>query len=162
MPPHQVIDTVDLYFLKNRQRRLSLRFLTWFVLDEHIQQDTHDSIEDARCALKLYNAFQSFEEQGVFDQKLDELYKEGRQYVRSHYHVTSPSLLTLIMTIEFQASSDTGSTCHSSAWTYTLASTTTITVLQPPWTYLWPTVRSDLHCCSLDDRIPLATPPHES
>lgn len=88
MPPHQVIDTVDLYFLKNRQRRLSLRFLTWFVLDEHIQQDTHDSIEDARCALKLYNAFQSFEEQGVFDQKLDELYKEGRQYVRSHYHVT--------------------------------------------------------------------------
>ncbi|XP_006458223.1 hypothetical protein AGABI2DRAFT_183307 [Agaricus bisporus var. bisporus H97] len=80
VPPHQVIDTVDLYFLKNRQRRLSLRFLTWFVLDEHIQQDTHDSIEDARCALKLYNAFQSFEEQGVFDQKLDELYKEGRQY----------------------------------------------------------------------------------
>ncbi|KAF9453246.1 hypothetical protein P691DRAFT_801586 [Macrolepiota fuliginosa MF-IS2] len=80
VPSHQVIDTVDLYFLKNRQRRLSLRFLSWFVLGEHIQQDTHDSIEDARSALKLFNAFQSYEEQGTFDQKLEELYKEGRQY----------------------------------------------------------------------------------
>ncbi|KXN85486.1 PAB-dependent poly(A)-specific ribonuclease subunit PAN2 [Leucoagaricus sp. SymC.cos] len=80
VPPEQVIDTVDLYFLKSRQRRLSLRFLSWFVLGEHIQQETHDSIEDARSALRLYNAFQSFEEQGIFDQKLEELYKEGRQY----------------------------------------------------------------------------------
>lgn len=76
-----------MYFLKNRQRRLSLRFLSWFVLGEHIQQETHDSIEDARSALKLYNAFQKFEEQGIFDQKLEELYKEGRQYVRLRYHI---------------------------------------------------------------------------
>lgn len=81
VPPEQVIDTVDLYFLKARQRRLSLRFLSWFVLGEHIQQETHDSIEDARSALRLYNAFQTFEEQGIFDQKLEELYKEGRQFV---------------------------------------------------------------------------------
>ena len=84
VPPEQVIDTVDLYFLKTRQRRLSLRFLSWFVLGEHIQQETHDSIEDARSALRLYNAFQAFEEQGIFDQKLEELYKEGRQFVRAH------------------------------------------------------------------------------
>lgn len=82
MPPEQVIDTVDLYFLKARQRRLSLRFLSWFVLHENIQTDTHDSIEDARSALQLYKAYQDFEEQGVFDQKLEALYKEGRQYVR--------------------------------------------------------------------------------
>lgn len=81
VPPDQVIDTVDLYFLKNRQRRLSLRFLSWFVLGEHIQQDTHDSIEDARSALRLFNAFQGFEEEGIFDQKLEELYEGGRRYV---------------------------------------------------------------------------------
>ncbi|KAJ8093092.1 poly(A)-specific ribonuclease [Marasmius tenuissimus] len=80
VPPEQVIDTVDLYFLKARQRRLSLRFLVWFILDEHIQTETHDSIEDARSALNLYQAYHEFEEQGIFDQKLDELYKEGRQY----------------------------------------------------------------------------------
>lgn len=83
VPPEQVIDTVDLYFLKSRQRRLSLRFLSWFILREHIQKDTHDSIEDARSALRLYNAYHEFEEQGVFDQKLDEIYREGRPLVRS-------------------------------------------------------------------------------
>ncbi|CAK5279336.1 unnamed protein product [Mycena citricolor] len=80
VPPEQVIDTVDLYFLKARQRRLSLRFLSWFVLHENIQTDTHDSIEDARSALNLYKAYHDFEEQGVFDKKLEEVYKEGRQY----------------------------------------------------------------------------------
>ncbi|EFI28391.1 PAB-dependent poly(A)-specific ribonuclease subunit PAN2 [Coprinopsis cinerea okayama7 len=80
VPPEQVIDTVDLYFVKSRQRRLSLRFLAWFVLKKHIQTDTHDSIEDARSALDLYHAYQEMEEEGVFDAKLDEIYKEGRQY----------------------------------------------------------------------------------
>jgi hypothetical protein len=84
VPPDQVIDTVDLYFLRERQRRLSLRFLSWFVLYENIQTDTHDSIEDARSALKLYKAYQDFEERGVFDEKLDELYREGRKHVSSY------------------------------------------------------------------------------
>lgn len=82
VPPEQVIDTVDLYFLKARQRRLSLRFLAWYILGEHIQTDTHDSIEDARTALRLYNAYHEFEAQGKFDQILEEIYREGRQYVR--------------------------------------------------------------------------------
>lgn len=81
VPPDQVIDTVDLYFLRNRQRRLSLRFLAWFVLQENIQTDTHDSIEDALSALRLYKAYQDFESQGIFDEKLEELYREGRKYV---------------------------------------------------------------------------------
>ncbi|OBZ75634.1 PAB-dependent poly(A)-specific ribonuclease subunit PAN2 [Grifola frondosa] len=80
VPPHQVIDTVDLYYMRHRQRRLSLRFLTWFVLKENIQTDTHDSIEDALSALKLWKAYQTFEEQDVFDKKLEELYREGRKY----------------------------------------------------------------------------------
>jgi hypothetical protein len=89
VPPEQVLDTVDLYFLKHRQRKLSLKFLSWFVLHETIQTDTHDSIEDAKSALNLYKAYQKFEEDGVFDQKLEELYKEGKQYVsaRSREHI---------------------------------------------------------------------------
>ena len=84
VPPDQVIDTVDLYYLENRQRRLSLRFLTWFVLKENIQTDTHDSIEDALSALKLYKVHLQLEAEGTFDKKLEELYREGRQYVRLH------------------------------------------------------------------------------
>ena len=83
MPPEQVIDTVDLYFIRSRQRRLSLRFLAWYVLKENIQTDTHDSIEDALSALRLYKAYIEFEGEGTFDEKLEELYKEGKQYVRT-------------------------------------------------------------------------------
>lgn len=85
VPPEQVIDTVDLYYLENRSRRLSLRFLTWFVLGENIQTDTHDSIEDALSALKLYKIHLQLEAEGTFDKKLDELYREGRQYVCLSY-----------------------------------------------------------------------------
>lgn len=60
---------------------MSLRFLSWYVLGEHIQTETHDSIEDARSALRLYQAYQEFEEQGIFDQKLEEIYRDGRQLV---------------------------------------------------------------------------------
>lgn len=81
VPPEQVIDTVDLYFLKDRQRKLSLRFLSWFVLGENIQTETHDSIEDARSALMLYKAYHEFEGQNIFDEKLEEMYREGRRYV---------------------------------------------------------------------------------
>ncbi|KAI0811211.1 PAB-dependent poly-A-specific ribonuclease subunit PAN2 [Irpex lacteus] len=80
VPPEQVIDTVDLYFIKARQRRLSLRFLSWYVLKEDIQIDTHDSIEDALSALRLYKAYIKFETEGTFDQKLEEVYREGKQY----------------------------------------------------------------------------------
>lgn len=82
VPPEQVIDTVDLYYIDTRHRRLSLRFLAWYVLKEDIQTETHDSIEDALSALKLYKAYQEFESKGIFDQKLEEIYKEGKQYVR--------------------------------------------------------------------------------
>ncbi|PVG02168.1 hypothetical protein CPB86DRAFT_811668 [Serendipita vermifera] len=80
VPPDQVIDTVDLYFIKERQRRISLRFLTWFILKQDIQLETHDSIEDARSALLLYKAYQELEEERAFDDKLEELYRVGREH----------------------------------------------------------------------------------
>jgi len=88
VPPDQVLDTVDLYFIKERQRRISLRFLTWYILHQDIQQETHDSIEDARSALSLYKAYQDMEEEHTFDAKLDELYRAGRENVRHCYVVT--------------------------------------------------------------------------
>lgn len=51
------------------------------MLKENIQTDTHDSIEDALSALKLYKVHLQFEAEGTFDKKLEELYREGRQYV---------------------------------------------------------------------------------
>lgn len=47
------MDTVDLFYLK-RQRKLSLRFLSAYLLHQNIQTYTHDSIEDACTALSLY------------------------------------------------------------------------------------------------------------
>ncbi|PHH86624.1 hypothetical protein CDD83_9979 [Cordyceps sp. RAO-2017] len=53
VPRAQVIDTIDLFFLRSRLRKLSLAFLAWYLLKEDIQLETHDSIEDSRTALKL-------------------------------------------------------------------------------------------------------------
>ncbi len=82
VPPERVIDTVDVYFIKERHRRLSLRFLSFCVLEEQIQIDTHDSIEDARAALLLYNKFREHEDSGTFDDLLREIYNEGKKLVR--------------------------------------------------------------------------------
>ncbi|WFD28025.1 poly(A)-specific ribonuclease [Malassezia nana] len=70
VPPSQVIDTVQLYHSPAHPRKLSLRFLSWFLLKQDIQKglkigtegneavhEGHDSIEDAAAALQLYRRY---------------------------------------------------------------------------------------------------------
>ena len=49
----QIRDTVELWRLPN-QRKISLRFLAAYLLKADIQDEIHDSIEDAKTALLLY------------------------------------------------------------------------------------------------------------
>ena len=56
-------DTATLFRLPN-ERFLSLRFLTAQVLKADIQDETHDSIEDARAALLLERKYTQLEASG--------------------------------------------------------------------------------------------------
>lgn len=78
VPKAQIIDTIDLFFLKERLRKLSLAFLAWYLLKEDIQMETHDSIEDSRTALKLYRKYLEFEDAGILDAMLQDIYRAGR------------------------------------------------------------------------------------
>jgi PAB-dependent poly(A)-specific ribonuclease subunit 2 len=81
VPKAQVIDTVDLFYIASRQRKLSLRFLAWLLLKEDIQTETHDSIEDARTALKLWRKYQEYlsEGQGRLEDVLEWVYRKGAE-----------------------------------------------------------------------------------
>ena len=63
VPPHQVQDTVELWRLPNK-RKISLKFLASYLLDAGIQEDVHDSVEDAKTALALYKHYVKLKEQG--------------------------------------------------------------------------------------------------
>ncbi|GJD05711.1 PAB-dependent poly(A)-specific ribonuclease subunit PAN2 [Galdieria sulphuraria] len=79
VPKSQVIDTVELYRLP-RQRLLSLRFLAATLLHEDIQGVTHDSVEDAQTAWRLFFYYQKLQEKGLVPQLLEDLYKYGREH----------------------------------------------------------------------------------
>mmetsp|Transcript_18769 Transcript_18769/g.48144 ORF Transcript_18769/g.48144 Transcript_18769/m.48144 type:complete len:1322 (+) Transcript_18769:261-4226(+) len=79
VPPEQVIDTVELFYFK-RHRKLGLRFLAAFLLGIDIQQLTHDSIEDARTALRLYECYKRLDAQGRVHDTLTEIYDWGKQH----------------------------------------------------------------------------------
>ncbi|KAF2635376.1 hypothetical protein P280DRAFT_411570 [Massarina eburnea CBS 473.64] len=79
VPKRQVVDTVDLFFKPSLHRKLNLKFLAWCVLKESIQQDTHDSIEDATTALKLWRKYEEFVDAGVLEQMLNDVYATGSQ-----------------------------------------------------------------------------------
>ncbi|OLN95998.1 PAB-dependent poly(A)-specific ribonuclease subunit PAN2 [Colletotrichum chlorophyti] len=78
IPRSQVIDTINLFFLQSRLRKLSLSFLAWYLLKEDIQLETHDSIEDARTALKLYRKYLEFDDAGILEPMLQDIYRAGR------------------------------------------------------------------------------------
>ena len=83
VPRAQIIDTVDIYHLVARQRKISLRFLAWVVLGQDIQgQGSHDSIEDARTALQLYERHRQLQAEGEWDRTLEHIYDEGKALVR--------------------------------------------------------------------------------
>ncbi|TRX90839.1 hypothetical protein FHL15_008243 [Xylaria flabelliformis] len=77
VPKAQVIDTSNLIFIKERLRKLSLQFLAYTILKEDIQLHTHDSIEDARTALRLYRKYQEYVEAGILETMLQEIYAKG-------------------------------------------------------------------------------------
>ncbi|KAF4632859.1 hypothetical protein G7Y89_g5257 [Cudoniella acicularis] len=79
VPKSQVIDTIDFFFVKARLRKLSLAFLAWYLLKEDIQLETHDSIEDARTALKLYKKYLEFQDAGILETILQDIYRTGRE-----------------------------------------------------------------------------------
>lgn len=76
VPSSQIIDTVELFRLPS-QRLLSLKFLAARVLSINIQTETHDSVEDARTALRLYKRYLQMKEKGVFESYLTKLYDYG-------------------------------------------------------------------------------------
>ena len=82
VPEAQVIDTQELFSLGERTRRkLSLRFLAWLLLGEDIQQNLiagHDSIEDARTALKLWRKYLEYEEAGRVEIVKDTIFHKGK------------------------------------------------------------------------------------
>jgi PAB-dependent poly(A)-specific ribonuclease subunit 2 len=79
VPKSQIIDTIDFFFVKARLRKLSLAFLAWYLLKEDIQLETHDSIEDARTALKLYRKYLEFQDAGILETILMDIYRTGRE-----------------------------------------------------------------------------------
>ena len=78
VPKSQVIDTSDFFFIVALKRKLSLAFLAWYLLKEDIQVKTHDSIEDARTALRLYRKYQEFQDAGVLETMLQDIYRKGK------------------------------------------------------------------------------------
>ncbi|KAL4887154.1 PAB-dependent poly(A)-specific ribonuclease subunit pan2 [Aspergillus karnatakaensis] len=83
VPKKQTVDTQYLFFHPGKNRRLSLRYLAWAVFKEYIQEGPadnnqgHDSIEDARMALRLWKKFQEYEDAGIVSQILEEIFREG-------------------------------------------------------------------------------------
>ncbi len=90
VPKSQTIDTQYLYLAPGKNRRFSLRYLAWAVFKEYIQEemtldealqiDGHDSIEDANMALRLWRKFQEYEDAGVAEQMIEEIYRKGTKY----------------------------------------------------------------------------------
>lgn len=80
VPKTQIVDTVTLFYNPARSKRnLSLRFLSWYLLKENIQSENHDSIEDALTALKLWRKYQEFQDAGIVEKMIDEIYTAGRK-----------------------------------------------------------------------------------
>lgn len=88
IPPAQVIDTVNLFYLPSQRRKLSLRFLAWYLLQEDIQGGGgeegkgHDSVEDARTAVRLWRKWEDLgRDRGIRGREMvvEDVYRVGRR-----------------------------------------------------------------------------------
>eukprot|EP00941_MAST-03F_sp_MAST-3F-sp1_P002694 g2694.t1 len=78
VPEKQVRDTVELFKLPG-QRFISLRFLAAYLLNWNVQSDEHDSIDDARAALLLFQKYEELKEKGLLQSTLHSIYEEGHK-----------------------------------------------------------------------------------
>lgn len=79
VPKEQVIDTVDLFLHRDYARRLRLAMLAELLLSEEVQTGNHDSIEDARTALRLWRKYQEFEDAGIVEQIINQAYRDAHK-----------------------------------------------------------------------------------
>ena len=79
VPTEQVIDTVDLFHQRDNTRRLRLAMLAELLLKEEVQTGNHDSIEDARTALRLWRKYEEFEDAGIVEQIVNKAYRDARK-----------------------------------------------------------------------------------
>ncbi|KAJ1358391.1 hypothetical protein KIN20_016802 [Parelaphostrongylus tenuis] len=79
VPVKQMIDTVELFRVP-QQRLFSLQFLAWHLLGEKIQLGIHDSVEDARVALKLFRKWKELSRDGSLESVLNSLYTTGNKW----------------------------------------------------------------------------------
>jgi PAB-dependent poly(A)-specific ribonuclease subunit 2 len=78
VPRKQVRDTVDLFREDANSRKLGLAWLAKDLLEEEIQVGTHDSIEDARTALKLYRKYQHANRAGTLRYMIEDTISRHR------------------------------------------------------------------------------------
>nr|XP_018265891.1 PAB-dependent poly(A)-specific ribonuclease subunit PAN2 [Kwoniella dejecticola CBS 10117]OBR88049.1 PAB-dependent poly(A)-specific ribonuclease subunit PAN2 [Kwoniella dejecticola CBS 10117] len=83
IPSEQVMDTVHIFTIPGRQRKLSLKFLAWYLLKKDIQTNSHDSIEDSKFALLLYKLYREYVERDddgdEFRALMDNVFNEGHK-----------------------------------------------------------------------------------
>jgi DNA polymerase III epsilon subunit-like protein len=95
VPRTQIIDTVDLFHIEG-QRKISLKYLAWYLLGIDIQLETHCSVEDARTALALYKAYIESQKEDRFHLLLNDLYTVGRSLQWKTTTTTTGSRLTTL------------------------------------------------------------------
>ena len=79
VPREQVVDTVDLFHQRDNTRRLRLAMLAELLLKEEVQTGNHDSIEDARTALRLWRKYQEFDDAGIMEQIVNKAYRDAKK-----------------------------------------------------------------------------------
>ncbi len=79
VPKDQIIDTVDLFLQRDNPRRLRLALLAEILLREEVQTGNHDSIEDARTALRLWRKYQEFDDAGIVEQIVNKTYRDAKK-----------------------------------------------------------------------------------